>query len=646
VPIRIAIGLAGVLALASCEPSQSRAPAPGTNAASSERWIDLANDLAMLAVGRPAASADLDALARAGFTREAFTAYITRLLADPELAQLAHLVLELDQGGSRATQVMPVLRHAELQGETVYYLHERCDRKDAVAVKPWWNLSSSLLVCSNSYRPGVFGDDKGASCTGHYLSPSVPSSPCGCGPNLIRCVPDAKLRSKLQGALRAEHVDTIAYVVSHDLPIQTIFSSVESFRTGLAELAYQRERIEAGELASLDGLPPWTTWPTKGTWAPRHETRKGQHAGISTNHFLPQKGDSVRLKMVDLYESMWCDVVRSSGVTADSMLKLAFHDGPINVRGEVSSKELAAQPVCTTCHARLDYGAQFYKGMAWSWLGTHYDPRLQLDTDGPMYVRDIGDPRGTAKQNPASFIALALAQPEFSSCIARELSTHVLGKAGNDSELVAVLEPLVRQQASYRALFRRALEFYTDKRFAAAAKTAGATGGIVAMLDQHCSDCHDADDTRAPGVVAKHGGNWCKAAGARCADVALDIIVNVANETMPKDASMSIDDRRALIRELSTFAWRDAQQREVSVKFFSDQVIGSRPIHRSEAIAEAVHAAAPTARRDDATPADTLPTFGYSLAAAIGVNAARACSQEQDKAGCIRRAIEASRILK
>ena len=659
VTLGVALGLVISVLLTACEREIADAAQPAGHDAQlgSAAAIDLANDLAMLVGGRSSSPAELDQLASRQFSRDAYATYIGELLATPEAAQLAERVLRLDLGGMRAIKTMGVLQHVEVQGEKIYYVHKPCERGDAVQVKPWWDLSRSVLVCRDSYRPEVFGDDTGALCTGHFGSPLMPASPCGCGPNLIRCG-DSKTIEQLQSAVASEHKGTISYIVANDLPVQIIFSANESFRNGLAEFVYQRGRIETREITSLEEVPAWSSWPEKGKWAPRHESRKGQHAGITTNNYFTQSADSVRLKMVDLFNPLWCDIVQSSGVSTDSLLDLTFHAETVNFRSQTNPNDLASREGCSSCHARMDYGAQFYSGMQWSHVATHYDPRRQLDTPGPMYLLDIKDPRGTVKKrNPASFIQLALAQPEFPACIAQDFATHVFGKVGNrNSELIGELEQLVRKQSSYRVLFRRILEFYTDKRFAEMSAAGadptrvttggGVTGGVVAMVDEHCSSCHDADDPRPPGLIAKHGAGWCKAMGARCPDIALEMLVPLANDRMPQNEPMGYVERVAMIKELAAYVWPDPKQRDTSLRFFTAQALGGKPVHRSEAIIESIRTLVPGAPPDATVPVTTLQTFGTSLAAKLAISAARVCIKENDQATCIRRALSTNRILK
>jgi hypothetical protein len=637
-----------VAALAACEHdvvvSDVGAKAPNAH------WLDLANDLAMLAAGRASTPAELDKLAKVQFSRDAFSTYIAELLKTPEAGDLAERVLHVDIGALRSVTTMAVLEHTEVKGETIYYLHKTCDRADAVKVNPWWELSKPVLVCRDSYKPDVFGDGKGAYCTGHLLSPVLASSPCGCGPNLIRCTKNLELRNQIQRAVVDEHKGTIAYIVGNNLPIQTVFNANESFRNRLAEFLYQRQRIESGELRSLDKVKELATWPENGKWAPRHESRKGQHSGFMTNNYYPHSGDSVRLKMVDLFNSMWCDVVQSSGVSTSSLLDLTFRSPTnVNFRGQTNVADLTEREGCTNCHARIDFGAQFYAGHSWSILATHYDVRRQLDTPGPMYMSDIKDARGTvAQRNPASFMALALAQPEFAACIATNLETHVFGKQGNHSTaLTAEVEDLVKKRAGYQTLLARVLAVYTDARFADAGATSKPLeGDLVAWVHEHCSDCHDADDERAPGLFARHGAAWCSTQGDRCPDVALDMLVSVANGRMPRNQPMTTAQRVAMVEQLATHAWPDAKERAAALPAFVEQAIGGVPIHRSEALVRSIRALSANPPPDTLPPILTLQTFGTSLAATLGVVSARVCSHEKNPGECMQRALSPDRILK
>lgn len=651
------IGMAA-LALSACavvvDPPAKVAPG-GLDA---EHSAELMDDLALLATGRPGSRQEAAILAREGHSRAAFSAYIRRLLASPETTRLAAQVLQIDSGGPRATTTMAVLKRTEIAGETVYYGHEPCARADAVAVKPWWDLDATVLVCSDSYRPDLFTSKNGATCTGHFAQPFAKQTDCGCGPNLIRCATDKETIQRIHRALVAEHRDTIAYLVAQDRPIDEIYTSQGSFRTGLAELVYQRWRIESQEISSLEELPRWSSWPEGGVWARRHESREGMHAGFSTNNYYWHKSDSLRLKLFSLLQDTWCDFSFSSSVGTSALLDLAFHLKAVNVRRDSDPSLLASQPVCTNCHARMDHATSFYNGFQWSHLATHYDSRRQLDTIGPTYGRDIQDRRDSARRNPSAFMHLAVAQPEFASCVAKRITSHVMGSGQTPRELSRLLEALVRKRASYLTLLETALRSYADRRFASTrlrVDTSAPASGMdpVALVDKHCSTCHDADDPFAPSLVTRYGKSWCESIGAECPDVALRLVVSVASSRMPKGGRMTPDQRIDFVTKLAPYVWRDTEERTASVAYFTDQIRGGVPIHRTEALLNSIRAMAPSVPDAEAAVPDgpaptvlTLDRFGSSLALALALEAAKVCARQPGPQACMERALRAAELRK
>jgi len=175
-----------LISLCACDPAEprvdQRTPAEHATAgspvtASSDRWSDLANDLAMLAAGRPSLPAELEKLAALDYSRDAFKSYISELLATPEAAKVAVQVLNLEVANTRISKTLAVLQHADVDGAAVYYLRKSCSRSEAVKVKPWWNLTTTVLVCPESYQPDLFAEDA-LTCTGLVYSPTTTRSPC------------------------------------------------------------------------------------------------------------------------------------------------------------------------------------------------------------------------------------------------------------------------------------------------------------------------------------------------------------------------------------------------------------------------------------------------------------------------------------
>lgn len=409
-----------------------------------------------------------------------------------------------------------VLKHSPGTGGPLY-LRTPCPPEHAVTVRPWWDLTSEVKVCPDSYRPDkwTLASDEHSyrtqlplSCDSQVGSPELEtSSLCGCGPNLIRCLSDDEHYNRLHRSFMDEIKRTTAYVVEHDLPMASLFTGNATFRDRNVEQYYRRQKIGTlqidrvkRELADLD------RWPEDGMWAPRDEIRPGQHAGVLTApqilHWLPDR----RQRLRGYYEIMWCNLRNSFGATTHKVLELNASGNNLFVQD--SWQRLAHTELCMSCHARLDYGTQFFLGFPDSRASTHYNPALQSDAQGPLFGRDIRDPRGTAALTPLGFATLATEQPEFASCMARHLVSYTLGDRATGDDIHAI-EAAVKDTPTFKASMKVALQRYAARwregaRGAGAAAEApvawtlpGPRGGVAvspalrAKLDQHCGECHD-----------------------------------------------------------------------------------------------------------------------------------------------------------
>jgi hypothetical protein len=479
-------------------------------------------------------------------------------------------------------------------GERVYYLREPCGAGEAVRVHPWWDLSTEVRVCPDSYRPEKWVLTPGEhsyrsrmplSCDSQVGSPELEAkSLCGCGPNLIRCLRDDDHYEELNKSLMAEVKQTTAYVVDHDLPIETLFTGNSSFRDRNVEMYYRRQKIGALQIADSDKeLASLDAWPAEGQWAPREEQQPGQHAGMLTApqilHSLPDR----RQRQRGYYEIMWCAMRNSFGATTKKVLEtnttgnLAFvHD---------SWQKLAHTPLCTNCHARLDYGFQFFMGYPDSRASTHFDPPLASHDKGELYGRDIDDLRGTAPLTPAGFAGLAVQQPEFKSCMANHFVSYVLGDRATEDDRHAI-ESAVGESDQFKAVMKVALERYAVKWREAsqaapkarvepiAVAPAGAPPKVVAIppalrkqLDGHCVDCHDkgtytdAAETEDVRPFDFRPDRLPRALLVRMTD-------QVAFGMMPKDDPLDDPDREEVVTALIDTLWATPQARAEAERYY------------------------------------------------------------------------------
>lgn len=477
--------------------------------------------------------------------------------------------------------------------EGVYYLREPCLAGASVTVTPWWNLRTEVRVCPDSYRPEVWTVSPNANsyvtkttmaCDSQIGSPELEtSSVCGCGPKLIRCVRDTDQFEQLKSSLIDEVKRTVAYVVQHDLPIATLFTGNSTFRNRDAELYYRRQKI--GALHDVDAADlDLETWPQDGQWAPRPELLPGQHAGLLTSpqilHALPDR----RQRQRAYYELMWCNLRNAFGATTHKVLE-------INTTGNNSFEHdswqrLAHTPLCTTCHARLDYGFQFFLGYPDSRGSTHYIQSDQRTGEGPLYGRDIDDLRGTAPLTPLGFAKLATVQPEFDDCMATNFASYVLGDQATTSDLSAI-DAALKQHGTFKTALKVGLERYAARWGKIAPTTSqvvetssGLPGSVVvsstlrATLDRYCSDCHDssqpafADSPDRDDVAT----NFTPPILPR--PLVIGMLDKVAFGAMPVNNPLDPAVREEVVLQLVNTLWSDGDSRDQSLRYYLTQARG------------------------------------------------------------------------
>lgn len=511
-----------------------------------------------------------------------------------------------------ALPVAFILKHPDDPNGPLY-LRAPCSAGEAVAVRPWWDLRTEVKVCPDSYRPDKWTLSPGEhsyrtamalSCDSQVGSPELETaSLCGCGPNLIRCMRDDDQYNQFNKSFMDEVKRTTAYVVEHDLAIASLFTSNATFRDRNTELYYRRQKIETlqirhitRELADLDA------WPEAGQWAPRDELAPGQHAGVLTTpqllHWLPDR----RQRQRGYYEMMWCNLRNSFGATTHKVLELNANGNNFFVHD--SWQRLAHTELCMNCHARLDYGSQFFLGFPDSRAGIHYNPALQASGTGPLYGRDIRDPRGQAPLTPLGFANLATAQPDFNSCMASHFVNYVLGDRATGDDVHAI-EATVVQAGTFKAAMKVALERYAqhwrdDARAPAPAVAAvsppdhlalrvttggSASGGggmivsraLRAQLDEHCVDCHDEAPYSADTDAADLPFSF------KPDELPRRLLVSMADQVafgmMPKDQPLDPPVREAFVDLLIDALWTAPSERSEARRYYLGRARGL-PAHQ------------------------------------------------------------------
>jgi hypothetical protein len=591
----------------------------------------LLDDLSMLATTRPAGATSPTSV----------EAFVDELLARPELGEEVAPRLVVGPGAMNTSAELSdfwVLKKTDSTLGPVYYLREPCSPAKAEKVHPWWDLASTVLVCPDSHQPTRLVGEKGWRCGSHAMNP-MRSDYCGCGPNLATCQRDRAQYDELVQSLQREVRATVADVVRRDLPLERVFSRQETVRDRMAETAYQRWRVLAGEIAQM---PDLSAWPKDGVLAPRVESFEGQHAGVLTTPQMVMNSDVPRARLRDLYAIMWCQDPGSINVETETILSL----GATDLRLGDGWRKLAAMPVCTNCHARLDYGMQFFPGFPTMYNAPGPVPvPASATADGPFYGRDIDDLRATTKRTPRDFMRVAVKQREFEQCMVRRVTDHVFGGAPPPEAKAEVLAAL-RERGTLRAMMRVAL-LGLAKRWTASEKgphdeaqqraqaqggkdspTVGIDAPLRARLDASCTHCH-----------AKEGSDFRPSELPR--PLVGKMLGEVAFGRMPKDfVGMPQEERTALVTGLATALFPDAERRAVALRFFT-RADRPPPAHWPVAARQAI------AQRSGGTSADApfgdtgeryTPDFVISGA----FQALQACEaaklQGDARRDCIRRA--------
>lgn len=524
--------------------------------------------------------------------------------------------------------------------DRIYHLRSPCLPEAAVEVDPWWDPGHPVKVCPDAYRPDRLGDDEGRTCGSTMLDPGA-SPVCGCGPRLMYCARDKAQLRAMRRSLKAEVIDTAAARVHAGGPIDRVFTANETVRDRYAEFVYRRGRVAAGADPALLDLDGFDETPRL---APRVEQVPGQHAGVLTASGLVYGSDALRGVLRNFYVYLWCAEPSRSKVETAAVMKL----GKVDLRVGDGWRSLAAMDICTDCHARLDYGMQFFKGYPSSVNGVDFRPAAALDGQGPLYAHSIDDPRGEGPLTPAGFARLAMAQPEFGACLSRRVVDHVFAGDATVADFDAVEATFARTRDLREMARTAALRFaarppapHTPAPAPSGEPPAPDEHGPVALgpalrqlVDNHCVECHDEVDD-----FPFHAEALPRAKIAEMLDL-------VAFGAMPATAR-GLDDetRRAFVEAMVPLVWRDPDDREQARRFHLD-AFRAHPVHglgpAMGIVAAEAGAKAPRINAVEYSVRPSLTRYSPGFAAASGLTALAACKAAGEAgdglADCIRRA--------
>lgn len=648
-----------VLCLGACRPEPAAEvvpdrPRPG----STERLLER---LALLATQHVPGAGELARTARAVDADPGELApYVDGLLHDRRFTSNVASSMFVVYGNQHPTgYVLQNTRSPD--GELLYYLRRPCAPEDAETVQPWWAPTTTVHVCPDSHRPTYLlrpGTDW--HCGSVKLNLDA-SQDCGCGPHLANCFRDPAHREAVRASLRRENIQTVGWIVDHDLPIETLFTSNATFRDYTAELVYTSWRLLNGEAVTY---PDPADWPRDGKWAARPESRPGMHAGILTTPQTLLSADATRTLLKLLYELLWCKAPASSHVDAQTIWSLGVTD----LRYGSGWQRLAAMPVCTSCHARLDHGAQLFSGYLGTQRADRYIPALQQSGEEPVYGDDIDDPRGQAERSPLGFARFATAQDEFGACMVEDVARGVFGGPPSPEDEQVLREAFGRahsiRDVMRAALLREAARWQRGHRetsgdpvprWPSRASVADERGDLPLSpslrgeLERSCADCH-ADGPRA--FTAKP---------ALDRPLLARMLRAVAFADMPRPpAVLPPARRRALVRELIAMLYPDERSRSAAQRVFESSTRWRAPIPEAARLAAVhAHAGVPEAARPgldfayDETrhPVQVRGPSGAPLSPMIALDLAAAglaaCAQvgDPDRGACLDRALRMDAFL-
>ena len=649
VPVVAALALVATLlaALASCTKATSLDEPPTTK---------LLTDLSVFALGKPPRAEELAKKLKAIESGAlSIEAYVDGLLAQPMGGRLAKDLVLGASSPIKDRHPLPIHSVLKSFGDgdaRVYFLKDKCDRAEAETVAAWWG--DEVRVCPSAHRPLVLGDGKGRTCGASMMDPRQVDV-CGCGPKLMYCTKNRDHYDQTQNGFQREVVDTAAWIIDGNKPIEQLFTMNETVRTDAGEFMYRRAAIAAG--ADADKLlPVGDIFSRKPVLAPRAEAMPGQHAGILTTPSMMYASDALRGVMRNTFDYLWCSGVQSSRVATETILALKT----VDLRVGDGWKDLASMNVCTDCHARLDYGMQFFWGWPSSTAGVDFRPAEARTGKGSLYGKNIKDDRGQDDLTPAGFARLATSQPEFGECMSRRVIDHVFSGTESTADFGAV-HTTFEQTHQMKKMLKTAMLRYaaraqkkpeqkpkpssssSSSSTVAAAGKVQVTPRLRAMLDESCKECH------------KAGKRYDYSAAELDRSDVIRMIDQVGFGAMPRTAEGLDDaDRRAFVRELATALFADPAERATATAWFEDGV-RALPVHRFASAMTAVNARGGDAKKPYRPSATELATpqslISYSPAVGVSsaVTAIRSCRaaglKDEAFATCVERASSPATVI-
>ena len=309
-------------------------------------------------------------------------------------------------------------------------------------------------------------------------------------------------------------------------------------------------------------------WPKEGKWAPRADLVPGNNAGILTTPYLLWITDGPRDRMRVYFDILWRKSPTSMNVSTQAMLSLGGHG---NLRNGEGWEKISKMQYCTSCHARLDYGMQFFTAFPGVVYARSLVPTRARAGRGDFFAEDIHDRRGDNELTPRGFAELAVAQKEFADAMILDVTDYVFNQRATEDDRRAVRSAFTEVgtlKAMLRvALLRFAKSLPRDEELPALADAPPtyAPDGDVTLgaklrekIDAYCSDCHEAGGTAGLDL------STTTLPAARLQRM----LTQVAFADMPKRRSMPAAERTAMVAQLVEQLWVEDGARKVALQYF------------------------------------------------------------------------------
>ncbi|HEX8109025.1 MAG TPA: hypothetical protein VF516_14935 [Kofleriaceae bacterium] len=430
--------------------------------------------------------------------RERIRAYVRALLADDATYPgLLSALYAFTRYPMYPSAVPFLVQHTVIDGTPVFYGHYAhdkgatgpasapppCPKSAAVKVVPWWDPSTEVLVCPDSYRPNVrmFAKDRDCGTLSDFQLLVATRSPqeniCGCGPNLIYCAPNEEIDWKIRGAAQAEFIDTIAYFIKSELPFQDILTTPATMRSRIGDFFYLKSRLLAGEHVDWNELQGDDKAMRPRPW--------GLGGGVLSTPQVRWFDCADRVVIAHIWEDFLCIAQESNRVDTEILL---HGTKTANLRRNLD--HLAEVPGCRDCHARMEFGSRFLEFSTGKDDGTTYSPE-RSPRESRIYGTSADDVLWEGHATSTNLGRVLSQQPQFVDCQVDKVLKRFYG---NDPVPSGVRDEL-RDRFDRSRNFAQLLSDTAVARFAPSAPPPAARAWTE-IAEDACDACHDGSDAR------------------------------------------------------------------------------------------------------------------------------------------------------